>query len=72
MPDPSEIVKVQRALFPVGSAALIYDKASKHTTQAVLSDREREQMGGDSKAFFRAVWTGKSWVLRQRVGGQDW
>jgi hypothetical protein len=72
MSGVSTIVKVQRALFPRDAPALIYDQSRAHTVQAELSEDVRHQMGGEAKAYFRAVWTGKTFVLRERVANQPW
>jgi hypothetical protein len=64
-----EVVKVQQALYPPGSDAMIYDQGRIHVQQRPLTAAERHMMAGDVRAFFQASWNTSSrrWTLLERV-----
>jgi hypothetical protein len=72
-----EVVKVQQALYPPGSDALIYDQYRKHLQQRPLTAAEKHMMAGEVRAFFQASGTPAAGVgrcssgPRMKVGNPD-
>lgn len=67
----TEIVKVQRPVFPPDAPWLIYDRDRKHMREVdsrAIPQYVRDQMGDDMKAYFVGAWSGVvGWGLSNRV-----
>jgi hypothetical protein len=69
---PDCIVKIQRPIVPTDAPAMIYDKARLHTEYRMLGKADLKVMGKDMKVYRHARWTGRRWVLGNRVVSQSW
>lgn len=70
------IVKVQRPLASSGGdgppPALVYDEGRKHVCHVEMTEELIAAIGGAPKAYFNAAWTGKTWVINDKVADQPW
>ena len=68
----STIVKVQVPSHGPDAPALVCPENGKRAVHTALPESVTRQMRGAAKAYFRAIWTGSRYTLRERVAYQDW
>jgi len=71
----ASIVKVQRPLMSFGGdapGALVYAEGRKHVCMVEMTDGLKAAIGEAPKAYFNATWTGKTWVIKDKVADQPW
>jgi hypothetical protein len=69
-----EIVKVQVALFPQRGdrMVLVYGRHRTNMVEQIADAKTWAAMGGSSKAYFNAQWTGAVWEIGERAKDQSW
>lgn len=70
--DMPEIVKVQFPQSHPDGLLLVYAAGRRNLCIIEQTPDLVSKLGGQAKAYFNATWTGKTWVIRDRVPEQPW